>query len=71
LIYNDEEGIPTLRFDALHDTFYSTFLAVMSRPENNDAFEILKLCMEGTRLVKEENKRCHQNAMRVAEYIKK
>lgn len=65
ILFDGHEGEPSLRFDRLNDTAYATDIAVLSAPHNQKAFEFLKLVLEGVRLIKQENKKGLEQAVRI------
>jgi hypothetical protein len=57
ILFEAEDGDPRLRFDKLDGLAYANYVAVLSAPHNKKAYEFLKLVLEGTRLIKQENKK--------------
>jgi hypothetical protein len=69
LIYSAPDGEPRLRFDSLDDELYATGVAILSAPWNKKALEMLKLILEGVRLVTDFKKKNFDGVIRVEKYL--
>jgi hypothetical protein len=69
LIYSAPDGEPRLRFDSLDDELYATGVAILSAPWDKKALEMLKLILEGVRLVTDFKKKSFDGVIRVEKYL--
>lgn len=71
ILFASEDGEPKLRFDKLDASAYANYVAVLTAPHNQKAYEFLKLVLEGSRLILQQNKKDNKKAERVLEYLQK
>lgn len=71
LLFEAEDGESKLRFDKLDASAYANYVAVLSAPQNIKAYEFMKLVLEGIRLIKMENKKGLEAALRVERHFKR
>src|SRR5215204_3151005 len=70
ILFEAKDGEPMLRFDKLDHISFANYIAILSAPNNKKAFEFLKLVLEGVRLIKQENKKGLESALRIEKAIK-
>lgn len=73
MMYETDEGQFMLLFEGLDESFYAGFVACLSQPEpgKEKVFTFLKLCLEGTRLIKQNSKKAYNAALKIERGLKK
>jgi hypothetical protein len=71
MMYETDEGQFMLCFQGLDDAFYASFVTCLSQPNSrhNKLYTFLKLCLEGTRLLKQFSQKTYQTAVRIQKAI--
>lgn len=72
IAFEKEDGTINVAFAGLDHIFYSEFIAGLSQPGklNDNVYTFLKLCIEGTRLIKQRNKKGFEAAVKIEKYLK-
>ena len=65
-----EEGNIKHSYTKLNAELYACLIASLANPSLTKVYEFLKLVMEGTRLVKQNNKKSFEMAVRIEKYLK-
>jgi len=73
LIYENNEGQLCFYFKGLDHIFYASFVVSLSCNDalTEDIYNFLKLCLEGTRMIKQCTKKGHELAVRIENSMKK
>ena len=70
IFYQDEQGNIKHSYSKLNAELYACLIASLANPSLTKVYEFLKLVMEGTRLVKQNNKKSLEMAVRIEKYLK-
>ncbi len=70
IFYQDEQGIIKLSYSKLNAELYACLIASLANPSFIKVYEFLKLVLEDTRLVKQNNKKSFEMAVRIEKYLK-
>lgn len=71
LVMYEIDGEYRIRFDKLNAELYACLVAKISQPINEKLWQFIKLALEGVRLVKTENKKSLDLAIRVEKHLLK
>jgi hypothetical protein len=72
IMYESDDGQFVLAHEGLDDTFYAGFITSLSENKTRHImlYNFLKLCLEGTRLVKQCTRKAFQTAVKIGKVIK-